>query len=166
MDVVVVTAGVFATQEELESDEALTARLLTVDFTHTVLFCELARRLLLQQGGGTLAVFSSVAGDRGRSKVVLYGAAKAGLSHYLEGLDARYRPQGLRVVCVKPGFVRTAMTEGLAEPPFAGDPDAVATRVLAAIDRETPEVYAPAAWGAVMTVIRMLPRFVIRRASF
>jgi decaprenylphospho-beta-D-erythro-pentofuranosid-2-ulose 2-reductase len=166
VDTVVVTAGLFATQDLLETDAALTQRLLTVDFTHTVLFCEQARRRMLERGGGTLCVFSSVAGDRGRKPVVLYGAAKAGLTTYLEGLDHRFRTAGLRVVCVKPGFIRTAMTQGLPEPPFAGDPERAAARVLTALEKGTPVVYVPWPWGLMMLVVRWLPRFVMRRVDF
>ncbi|MFZ1937369.1 MAG: SDR family NAD(P)-dependent oxidoreductase [Thermoguttaceae bacterium] len=197
-DTVVVTAGIFAAQERLEDDPALTARLLTADFTNTVLFCEEARIRLLActsghttdagknasggadipvcraNGGrqeclpqhGTLCVFSSVAGERGRKPVVLYGAAKAGLSRYLEGLDHKFRARGLRTICVKPGFVKTGMTAGLKPPPFAGTPDEVARRVVKAIDRGWPEVYIPAPWRWVMCVIRRLPRFVMRRIKF
>ena len=165
-DTLIVSAGLFATQEKLESDANALAALLAADFAHTVLLCEAARERLLARGGGRLCVFSSVAGERARRPVVLYGAAKAGLSHYLEGLDLRFRAQGLRTLCVKPGFVRTGMTEGLAAPPFAGDPDAVAARVLRALDRGDPEVYAPAIWRYVMAAVRALPRAVLRRASF
>jgi len=166
LDAVVVTAGLFATQDALEADPELARRLLVANFAHTVAFCEEARRRLLAGGGGTLCAFSSVAGDRGRKPVVLYGSSKAGLSAYLEGLDHRYRAAGLRTVCVKPGFVRTSMTDGLPEPPFAGEPEAVAARVLRAIDRGTPVVYAPPVWGLVMALIRRLPRFVMRRVGF
>jgi short-subunit dehydrogenase len=166
LDAVVVTAGLFGTQEQLEADSALLARLLTADFAHTVLFCEVARRRLLARGGGTLCVFSSVAGERGRKPVVLYGAAKAGLTRYLEALYHRHHGEGLRVVCVKPGFVRTSMTAGLPEPPFAGEPDDVARVVLRAIDRGTPVVYAPPIWRWIMLVIRLLPRAVMRRVGF
>ncbi len=165
-DTVVVTAGQFASQEELEGDAALAAQMATVNFTNTMVFCEAARQLLLARGGGTLCVFSSVAGERGRTPVIIYGATKAGISAYLEGLDHKYRQDGLRVVTVKPGFVRTSMTQGLKAPPFAGDPDEVATTVLKAIDRGTPVVYAPAPWKAVMAVIRHLPRSVMRRVKF
>lgn len=165
-DAVVVTAGMFAPQEALEGDPALTERLLATNFTNTVLFCEEARRRLLARGGGTLCVFSSVAGDRGRKPVVLYGAAKAGLSAYLEGLDHKYRAAGLRTVCVKPGFVKTGMTAGLRPPPFAGEPEPVARRVLKAIDRGEPLVYAPAPWRSIMWVVRALPREVMRRVGF
>jgi short-subunit dehydrogenase len=166
VDAVVVTAGLFEQQDALERDPELCRRVLDVDFTATVLFCEEARRRLLARGGGTLCVFSSVAGERGRKPVVLYGAAKAGLTRYLEGLDHRYRAEGLRVVTVKPGFVKTGLTAGLEPPPFAGEPDEVAEIVVRAIDRGTPVVYAPRAWGAVMTIVRNLPRFVMRRVGF
>jgi short-subunit dehydrogenase len=166
IDAVVVSAGLFAPQERLETDAEFLAQMLAVNFTNTVLFCEVSRKRLLAKGGGTLCVFSSVAGDRGRKPVILYGAAKAGLSRYLEGLDHRYREAGLRTVCVKPGFVKTSMTEGLEPPPFAGEPHEVARRVLKAIEKGWPVVYAPAIWQLVMLVIRSLPRFVMRRVGF
>ncbi len=166
LDAVVVTAGLFATQEELEGEPERALRLLRVNFAHTVAFCEEARRRLLARGGGTLCVFSSVAGERGRKPVVLYGATKAGLSAYLEGLDHRYRLEGLKTICVKPGFVRTGMTAGLAAPPFAGEPDGVAKQVLTAIDRGTPEIYTPWPWRWIMGVIRLLPRTLMRRLGF
>lgn len=166
IEAVVVTAGLFATQAAMEDDVALAERVLQADFTGTVIFCEHARKRLLARGGGTLCVFSSVAGDRGRKPVVLYGAAKAGLSHYLEGLDHKFRGQGLRTICVKPGFVKTGMTAGLKPPPFAGEVEAVAVSVLKAIDGGVPVVYVPSIWRWVMLVIRWLPRFVMRKIGF
>lgn len=170
VDAVVVTAGLFATQDELEADPSLAERVTRVNFTNTVVFCEAARRRLLAQDGGKgrgkLCVFSSVAGERGRKPVVIYGASKAGLTRYLEGLDHKFRAQGLEVITVKPGFVKTGMTAGLKPPPFAGEPDAVAETVLHAIDRGDPVVYAPAPWALVMAVIRHLPRGVMRRVGF
>ncbi len=165
-ETVVVTAGIFATQDALERDAALRDRVLTTDFTNTIHFCEAARTALLAHGGGTLCVFSSVAGDASRKPVIIYGAAKAGLSHYLNGLDHKFRAEGLATVLVKPGFVRTSMTAELPEPPFAGDPDDVAKTVLRAIDRKTPVVYAPPVWRFVMLVIRNLPRAVMRKIGF
>lgn len=165
-DTAVITAGLFDTQEALEADRTLAAQVLTLDFVNTVLLCEEIRALFLQRGGGTLCVFSSVAGERGRKPVVLYGAAKAGLTCYLEGLDHRFRARGLRTVCIKPGFVRTSMTGGLKPPPFAADPEDVVPAVLAAIDRGTPVVYVPRVWAFIMFVVRHLPRGVLRRVGF
>jgi NAD(P)-dependent dehydrogenase (short-subunit alcohol dehydrogenase family) len=165
-DTVVLTAGLFATQEQLETDPELCRRMLIVNHAHSVVFLEQARRRLLERGGGTICAFSSVAGDRARKPVVLYGSAKGGLSYYLEGLDHRFRAHGLRVVCVKPGFVKTGMTAGLKAPPFAGEPDDVARVVLRAIDSGRSVVYAPPVWRWIMAVIRQLPRSVMRKVSF
>jgi decaprenylphospho-beta-D-erythro-pentofuranosid-2-ulose 2-reductase len=165
-DTVIVTAALFATQAALEEDVELTRRLLTVNFANTVVFCEHARKRLLARGGGRLTVFSSVAGDRGRKPVALYGASKAGLSTYLEALDHKFFAAGLHVLCVKPGFVKTSMTAGLKPPPFAGEPDQVARDVLRAMDRKKPVLYTPGPWAFVMLVIRWLPRFVMRKINF
>ena len=166
LDRVVVTAADFATQAALEESPERAVALCTTNFANTVGFCEHARGLLLEGGEGVLCVFSSVAGDRGRKPVVIYGASKAGLSAYLEGLDHTYRAAGLRTVCVKPGFVHTSMTAGLSPPPFAGQPEEVASRAIAAMDRGTPVVYAPSMWRWVMLVIRSLPRAIMRRVGF
>ena len=174
LDAVVVTAADFGVQEALEVAPARAERLLDTNVTGTVLFCEEARRRLLDQmergGRGVLCVFSSVAGDRARKPVVLYGATKAALSYYLEGLDRRYWDRGLRVVTVKPGFVKTSMTAGLDPPPFAGEPEQVARDVAKAIDRaaagKAGVVYTPRPWRWIMLVIRNLPGAVMRRIGF
>jgi NAD(P)-dependent dehydrogenase (short-subunit alcohol dehydrogenase family) len=165
-DTVILSAGIFGTQDELANDRARAAAVLTTNFTNSVLFCEEARVRLLARGGGRLVVFSSVAGERGRKPVVLYGSTKAGLSAYLEGLDILYRSAGLITTTVKPGFVRTSMTQGLKEPPFAADPDDAARTVLSGILRGASVVYAPPIWALVMMVIRLLPRAVMRRVNF
>ena len=86
-------------------------------------------------------------------------------SHGRDG-GIEYRSQGLTTICVKPGFVKTAMTAGLPTPPFAGEPDDVAQTVIEGIDAGTPIVYAPKIWRAVMTAIKAMPRFIMRRAKF
>jgi short-subunit dehydrogenase len=165
-DSVIVTAAMFASQEALEADIELTRRLVTVNYANTVVFCEHVRKRLLQRGGGRLTVFSSVAGDRGRKPVAIYGSSKAGLSVYLEAMDHKYASAGLSVLCVKPGFVKTGMTAGLKPPPFAGEPEQVAQSVIRAMDRRKPMIYAPGIWALVMLVIRWLPRFVMRKINF
>lgn len=165
-EAVIVTAAMFATQDVLESDIELTRRLTTVNYANTVTFCEHVRTRLLARGGGWLTVVSSVAGDRGRKPVAIYGSAKAGLSTYLEALDHKFREAGLWVLCVKPGFVKTAMTAGLKPPPFAGEPDGVARDIVRAMDRKAPLIYTPGIWRLVMLVIKHLPRLVMRKIGF
>lgn len=166
MNAVVVTAGIFDFQDRLETNPNKTERLLTTNFTNTILFCEEARKRLLQNGGGILCVLSSVAGDRGRKPVILYGAAKAGLSHYLEGLDHKYRRRGLKTLCVKPGFIHTPMTVDLKPPPFAGQANQAAYDIVRAMESGIPVVYTPFPWKWIMLVIRNLPRAVMRKINF
>jgi decaprenylphospho-beta-D-erythro-pentofuranosid-2-ulose 2-reductase len=166
LDTLVVTGGLFARQEELAADPPRTERMLDVNFTGTVLLCQMAAERLAARGGGTICAFSSVAGDRPRRSNYLYGASKAGLSAFLDGLGQAYAERGVKVVCVRPGFVKTGMTEGLPVPPFAGEPDSVANAVLAGIERGRPVVYAPGVWRWVMLIIRALPRSVLRRLKF
>lgn len=165
-DTVIVTAAMFATQEVLEEDIELAHRLAMVNYTNTVVFCEHVRKRLLSRGGGRLAVWSSVAGDRGRKTNGIYGSSKAGISLYLEAMDHKWSASGLSAICIKPGFVKTGMTAGLKPPPFAGEPEQVAADALAAIDNRTPMIYTPKMWWLVMLVIRLLPRFVMRKIGF
>ena len=144
----------------------MAARLLTADFTNTVLFCEEARkRLLAARRRHALCVFSSVAGERGRKPVILYGAAKAGCRATWKGWTTSSAPRA-------EDGVREAR---LCEDRHDGRTEAAAVcrharrkcaRVLRAIDRGRPEVYVPAAWRWVMCVIRALPRLVMRRFKF
>ncbi len=165
-DTLVVTGGLFDRQADLAVDPVRLERLLHADFTGTVVLCQMTAERLAARGGGTICAFSSVAGDRARRSNYLYGAAKAGLSAFLEGLDHAYADRGVLVVCAKPGFVKTGMTAGLPVPPFAGEPEEVARHVLRAIERRRPVVYAPSPWRLVMAVIRLLPRSVMRRVRF
>lgn len=165
-DALVVTGGLLGRQADLATDPLALERLLDVNFTGTVVLCQMTAERLAARGGGTICAFSSVAGDRGRRGIYLYGAAKAGLSTFLEGLDYAYRGRGVRVLCVKPGFVRTGMTAGLREPPFAADPESVARAALKGIDAGRSMIYTPGIWRWVMAVIRALPRPVMRRLDF
>jgi short-subunit dehydrogenase len=165
-DALIVTGGSFGRQEDLETDPVRLAALLEVNFLGTVLLCQEAAMRLAARGGGLICVFSSVAGDRARRGNYAYGASKAGLSVFLDGLDLAYRDRGVRVLCVKPGFVKTTMTDGLPTPPFAADPETVADVVIRAMDRGRHQVYAPGIWRWIMLAVRALPRVVLRRAQF
>lgn len=164
-DTVIVTAALFGTQDELAEDTDFARRLLTANFANTVAFCEGVRKRLLSRGGGTLCVFSSVAGERGRKPVVIYGASKAGLSAYLEGLDHKYRADGLRTVCVKPGFVKTTMTAGL-KPPLSPANPTPSPAPSSAPSTEAPPSSTPPIWALIMLLIRHLPRQVMRKIGF
>ena len=114
----------------------------------------LAQRL---RAPATLAVISSVAGDRGRASNYLYGAAKAAVSAATSGLRQRLHPTGVNVLTIKPGFVDTPMTREFRKGPLWATPDKVARGIVAAIDRRAAVAYLPRFWWAIMWIIRHIP---------
>jgi decaprenylphospho-beta-D-erythro-pentofuranosid-2-ulose 2-reductase len=122
-----------------------------------------AARALRRQGSGTLVVLSSVAGERVRPGNVVYGAAKAGLDGLARGLADALHGDGVRVMVVRPGFVRTRMTRGLDPAPLAIDPDDVAQAVVRGLEHGSSVVWAPRSLRWVMMAVRALPRPLLRR---
>lgn len=109
------------------------------------------------QGKGTIAVISSVAGDRGRQSNYAYGAAKAAVSAYCSGLRQRLYPAGVRVVTIKPGFVDTPMTASFRKSALWATPAQVARSIVRAMSRGTPVVYTPWFWRPIMAIVRAIP---------
>lgn len=160
LDMIFVAYGTLGDQGDAQSDTAALTAGLASNFTSAVVWCELAARRFEAAGQGTVVAISSVAGDRGRRTNYAYGAAKAGLSTYLEGMAHRFAGTAVTVVCVKPGFVATPMTahiDGRGGPLWA-TPDQVAGDIEAAIAGRKPVVYTRWFWRFVMLIIRHLPR--------
>jgi short-subunit dehydrogenase len=111
----------------------------------------------------TLAVISSVAGDRGRASNYLYGSAKAAVSTFLGGLRQRLHATGINVLTIKPGFVDTPMTASFKKGALWAKPDAIARGIIAAIDRRRSVAYLPWFWWGIMQIITHIPEFVFRR---
>jgi hypothetical protein len=125
---------------------------------------EAAAERLEARGSGALVGVSSVAGERGRGANYLYGSTKAGLTAYLSGLRARLAPAGVHVLTVKPGLVRTRMTEGRDLPgALTSEPDRVARAMVRALERRRSVVYVSWIWRWIMLVIRALPEPLFRR---
>jgi short-subunit dehydrogenase len=114
---------------------------------------------------GTLAVLSSVAGDRGRKSNYIYGASKAGLSALVDGLRNRIDREGVRVMTIKPGPVRTAMTESMKGSAKFADVEKVAATLVAAIDKGTDVVYVPGIWRVIMAVVRAVPERIFKKMN-
>ena len=122
-----------------------------------------AARRLRDQGHGTLIVLSSVAGERVRPANLVYGAAKAGLDALARGVADVLHGDGVSVLIVRPGFVRTRMTSGLRAAPLATDPQAVARAVRRGLERGDAIVWSPAVLRPMMLAMRLLPRAILRR---
>lgn len=163
IDVVLLAFGVLGHQATDEHDPLAAAQVMQVNGTAAVSVGTAAAEALRRQGHGSLVALSSVAGERARRSNFVYGASKAAMDAYFQGLAAALAPEGVEVVVVRPGFVRTRMTEGMKPAPFATTPEAVAAAVVAAVGRGTGTVWVPAPLRLVMTVLRHLPTPLFRR---
>jgi len=116
--------------------------------------------------GGTIAVISSVAGDRGRKSNYVYGAAKGMVTLFLQGLRNRLAAAEVQVLTIKPGFVDTPMTAAIPKGgPLWAKPEDIATGILAAIEKKRDVVYLPWFWQWIMLIIRMIPERIFKRLS-
>ena len=113
----------------------------------------------------TLAAVSSVAADRGRQSNYPYGASKAALDTYLSGLRNRAYPLGIHVLTIKPGFVRTRLTEGKVNPrsPLLASPERVAVDIFEAVEQKKNVLYTPWFWSPIMCIIRWIPEFIFKK---
>jgi hypothetical protein len=115
---------------------------------------------------GTLAVITSVAGDRGRRSNYVYGAAKGGLSLFLQGLRSRLHASGVRVLTIKPGPVDTAMTAGIKGAPFLATPEKVAADIYRALLNPRKDViYTPRRWRWIMAALSIIPERLFKRLA-
>lgn len=161
IDLALIAHGTLPSQRDCEASVEVSLHEFAVNGTSTIaLATALAQRL---QAPATLAVISSVAGDRGRASNYLYGSAKAAVSAFLSGLGQRLQGSGIHVVTIKPGFVDTPMTREFKKGALWAKPAAIARGIVRAIDRQRPVAYLPGFWWAIMTVIRSIPESIFRR---
>jgi decaprenylphospho-beta-D-erythro-pentofuranosid-2-ulose 2-reductase len=118
---------------------------------------------LRTQGHGVLVSLSSVAGVRTRASNFVYGSTKAGLDAFSTGLGHALHGSGARVLTVRPGMVRTSMTEGLDDAPFTVDAADVAAATVNGLRKKKAVVWAPAKLQAVFGLLRFAPDFVWRK---
>ncbi|WP_313142022.1 SDR family oxidoreductase [Stenotrophomonas sp.] len=161
VDTVLIAHGTLPDQAACDASVELSLREFATNGTSTIaLAAALAQRL---QSGASLAVISSVAGDRGRASNYLYGSAKAAVTAYLSGLGQRLRPAGINVLVIKPGFVDTPMTAAFKKGALWATPDKVAAGILKAIGKRKAVAYLPGFWWAIMMIIKNIPEFAFRR---
>ena len=163
LDVVVVAFGELVDQAELDDDPERAAAMVTVNFTGAVSSSLAVAAQFRRQGHGRLVVLSSVAGERVRKANFVYGATKAGLDGFAQGLGDALAGSGASVLVVRPGFVHSRMTAGMKAAPFATTPSAVAEATAIALQKGRRTVWVPATLRPVFSVFRHLPGPVWRR---
>ena len=165
LDAVLVAHGTLPDQAACERDWDLARRELEVNAVSVLSLLTHLANHFESRGRGTLAVISSVAGDRGRRSNYLYGTAKGAVSLFLQGLRNRLQGAGVRVITIKPGFVDTPMTASFAKGALWATPERVAQDIRRAMERGTEVVYTPFFWRYIMWIIRMIPEPLFKRLS-
>lgn len=163
VDVVVCAFGVLGEQERDERDAASALRVVRVNYVGAVSVGIPLAEKLREQGHGAIVVLSSVAGERARRANFIYGSSKAGTDAFFQGLAHALHPTGVRVLIVRPGFVRTRMTEGRPSAPFATTPEVVGRAIADALEKGAEIVWVPPVLRWVMALVRHLPSAVVRR---
>lgn len=169
LDIAFLPLGVLGHQAEAERSFTHAAEILHTNFAAPVSLLTWLANDCAQRRSGTLAVLSSVAGDRGRKSNYVYGSSKAGLSAFLSGLRNRIDREGVRVLTIKPGPVKTAMTTGMKGSEKFADVDTVAATIVKALDADPgkgPDVlYVPGKWRIIMAVVRAVPERVFKKLN-
>ncbi len=163
LDLVIYCAGVMPRIGIDEYPTALDRQVIEVNVIGAMAWLNPAAERMAHLGGGTLVGIGSVAGDRGRVGSPAYCASKAALETYMEALRNRLAPQGVHVLTIKPGPVRTPMTDGLDKLPMVIDVSVAVDQILSAIAKQKNVAYVPRRWGLIMAVIRAIPSSIFQR---
>jgi len=165
INIVLIAHGTLSNQKECEHSSELTMQEIKTNALSAIaLLTHLANRFE-SQGSGTIAVISSVAGDRGRASNYVYGSAKAMVTTFTSGLRQRLYKSGVSVVTIKPGFVDSPMTAEFKKGLLWAKPEVVAKNIINAVDKNKNEVYAPNFWIVIMSVIKIIPQYVFNKIS-
>ena len=162
VDLALIAFGLIDEVTVLDETPAAAGHVAMVNFAGAVSSGLAVAQQLARQGHGALVVLSSLSGQRSRPSILPYGAAKAGLDAFTDGLDEALRGTGVRVVSVRPGWVRTRMTANRRSAPFATSPERVASDVLRGLDRGSRVVWSPRVLRYVAPILRFMPRGVFR----
>lgn len=163
-DVVVCVFGYLGDQTKAEQDATMADKILRTNYNGAVSILSIAANEMEHRGNGQIIGISSVAGDRGRGSNYFYGSAKAGFTAFLSGLRNRLAGKGVHVMTVKPGFVRTAMTEGLDLPgPLTASADQVAKDLVRGLRKGKNVIYSLWMWRYIMLIIRNIPEGIFKK---
>jgi decaprenylphospho-beta-D-erythro-pentofuranosid-2-ulose 2-reductase len=163
IDVAVVAFGVLGDEEQAWQDHDAAVHLARVNYVAPVSVGVCLAEVLRRQGHGVIVALSSVAGERVRRSNFVYGSSKAGMDGFYLGLGEALRGTGARVLVVRPGFVRTKMTEGRSPAPLSVDADDVAEAVTRGVAAGDDLIWVPGALRGAMSGLRHVPRAVFRR---
>lgn len=148
-----------------EYDTRKDIEMLAVNLGGCIAWCNAAAVFFRSQRSGTIVGISSIAGERGRKGNPVYCTTKAAMNTYLEALRNRLAESGVHVCTIKPGFVDTAMTQGMPKLFWLISADEAARQILAAARARANERFVPRRWWFVARAIRCIPSFLFRHLN-
>jgi len=163
IDIALVAYGVLGDQGDGERDIGTALAVFQTNFISSISLITHLANELERRKSGTIAVISSVAGDRGRKSNYIYGASKAAVTVFLQGLRNRLDRRGVHVLTVKPGLVSTPMTAHLEQGVLFASPEKIALGIVSAIDHRKDVVYLPWFWRPILSIIRSIPERIFKR---
>ena len=163
IDIALVAFGLLGDPEQAWTDADLALELAEVNYTAPVHLGVMLGQKMRAQSHGWIVALSSVAGERVRRSNFVYGSTKAGVDGFFLGLGEALREHGVRVLVVRPGFVKSKMTEGLDDAPLAVTPDQVAEAIVDGVNARRELIWVPGTMRAVMSGLRHVPRPLFRK---
>lgn len=163
IDTVLIAHGTLSDQKACEQSVGQTLAEIQTNALSVISLLTLVAQRFEANQAGTIAVISSVAGDRGRASNYVYGCAKAMVTAFASGLRQRLYHSNVTVLTIKPGFVDTPMTAQFKKGLLWAKPSHVAAKIVQAIDQRVGELYVPSFWRPVMAVIKAIPQRVWTR---
>lgn len=166
VDVAIVAFGTLGDQEQLWQDQEAAVASAQINYTAFVSVGVLLGQEMKRQGHGTIIAMSSVAGQKVRRSNFVYGASKAGMDNFYLQLGEALRKHNVKVTVVRPGQVRTKMTEGLDEAPLTVNKEEVANAAVEAALSGERSVFVHKLFGPISFVLQHIPAFIMRRLNF
>ncbi|MEP7202159.1 MAG: decaprenylphospho-beta-D-erythro-pentofuranosid-2-ulose 2-reductase [Ilumatobacteraceae bacterium] len=163
IDVAIVAFSLLGDGAVTSVDVEAAVEISQVNFTGVVSSTIAIANQMRNQGHGSIVMLSSVAGERVRRANPVYGATKAGIDGFAQGLGDSLAADGVHVLIVRPGFVVSKMTTGLKAAPFATTPEKVADATVKGLRAKRRMVWVPGILRYVFSALRHLPGPVWRR---
>lgn len=166
VNTVLIAHGVFPDQRVCQQDLSTCRDALNINGISSVLFAEAFAASMDKASTGTLALISSLAGERGRKTNYVYGAAKSLINCYVQGLQHRFAGTDINVVLIKPGVTDTPMTaQRKKDGTKLASAEDVAKKIVVGIEKRQAVIYVPRKWQLIMWIVRSLPNFIFNKLN-
>ena len=114
----------------------------------------------LEKKSGKIVFISSLASLLSMPSSKVYSSSKRALNAYAEGLRYKYKNDGIKVINILPGFIKSEMTDKNSfKMPFFLSTEAGAKRIYDAIEKEKRFYPFPLRFYCIIKLLNLLPQF-------